>query len=182
MHESFLFSASSPTLVICCLFDDILSDRFELVSHCGFWVSLIISDVQPFFMCPLPSVCFLWIDVYSDPLFISLIKLFFIFSCMNSLCILDISPISDILFANISSHLLVSLFILLIASSVVLSLWDNMFIFAFISLAWRDLSKNILLRPMSAVYCLCFLLGVLGFQVFKSLIHCKFIFVYGVRK
>jgi len=53
---------------------------FELVSHCGFLVSLIISDVEPFFMCPLPSICFLWINVYSDPLFMSLIKLFFIFA------------------------------------------------------------------------------------------------------
>ena len=153
MHENYFSSTSSPTLVICSLFDDIHSDRFELVSHCGFWVSLIISDVEHFFMCPLPSICFLPINVYSDPLFISSIRLFFIFSSMNSLCILDISPISDILFENITSHLVVSLFILLIASSVVLSLWGNVFIFAFLSLAWRDLSKNILLRPMSAVYC-----------------------------
>ena len=31
-----LFLTSSPTLVICCLFDNSHSSRCEVVSHCGF--------------------------------------------------------------------------------------------------------------------------------------------------
>jgi len=143
---------------------------FELVSHCGFLVSLIISDVEPFFMCPLPSICFLWINVYSDPLFMSLIKLFFIFSCMNSLCILDISPLSDILFANISSHLLVSLFILVIASSVVLSLMGQYvyFCFSFPCLK-RLIQKHIAKTNVSSVLPMLSSrsFGVSGVQVFN---------------
>ena len=36
VHKGFLFSTSSLTLVICCLFDDSHSDRCKVVSHCGF--------------------------------------------------------------------------------------------------------------------------------------------------
>ena len=36
MHEGSLFSTSSPTFVICVVFDDSHSDRYEVISHCGF--------------------------------------------------------------------------------------------------------------------------------------------------
>lgn len=36
--QGFLFSTSSPTPVISCLFDDGRWDRWEVVSHCGFHV------------------------------------------------------------------------------------------------------------------------------------------------
>ena len=36
MHKGFLFSTSSPTIDICCLFDNSHSDWYEMVSHCGF--------------------------------------------------------------------------------------------------------------------------------------------------
>ena len=54
-------------------------------------------------------------NVYSGPLFISnCIFQFLLLSWMNSLYILDINPLSDILFENISSHFVGCLFILLI--------------------------------------------------------------------
>ena len=34
--QGFPFLTPSPTLIICCLFDDSPSDRCEVVSHCGF--------------------------------------------------------------------------------------------------------------------------------------------------
>ena len=37
MHKSSLFSASLPTLVNFCLFDDGNSDRCEVISHCDSW-------------------------------------------------------------------------------------------------------------------------------------------------
>ena len=36
MHEDSLFTPSSPTLVICCLFDDSHFDRCEMLPHCRF--------------------------------------------------------------------------------------------------------------------------------------------------
>ena len=36
MHKGSLFSTSSLTLVICCLFDNSHSDKWEVESHCGF--------------------------------------------------------------------------------------------------------------------------------------------------
>ena len=51
MPEGSLFSASSPTLVICTLFDDSHSDRCEVISHgVLICISLIISDVKQLFM------------------------------------------------------------------------------------------------------------------------------------
>ena len=34
--QVFPFPTSLPTLVICVLFDDSHSDRYEVISHCGF--------------------------------------------------------------------------------------------------------------------------------------------------
>ena len=34
--QGFLFSTSLPVFVICGLFDDSYSDRYEVISHCGF--------------------------------------------------------------------------------------------------------------------------------------------------
>ena len=42
-----LFSISSPTLAVHCLFDNSHSDRGEVISHCDFiCILLIISDVE----------------------------------------------------------------------------------------------------------------------------------------
>ena len=68
VYESSLFSTSSPTLVICGLFNDSHSERCE-VTACGFdCVSLMISDGEHLLMCPLSSVHLAWKSVYSDPL------------------------------------------------------------------------------------------------------------------
>ena len=60
-----LFSTSSPTLVICCFFENSHSDRCEVVSlwfwFAFFWWLLMLS----IFSCAcLPSVC-LWKNIYS---------------------------------------------------------------------------------------------------------------------
>ena len=65
----------------------------------------------------LLAICMsLWKNVYSDPLLIFQLDYFFILSCMSALCILDINLLSDILFANIFSHSVDCLFILLVVS------------------------------------------------------------------
>ena len=49
VHEVFIFSTSSPTLVICCLFDVSHSDRCEVIIAL-ICISLMISDVEYLFM------------------------------------------------------------------------------------------------------------------------------------
>ena len=54
MHEGYLFSTSSSTLVISCLFDNNHPNGCKVISHCGFdCISLMISDGERNLMCPL---------------------------------------------------------------------------------------------------------------------------------
>ena len=88
---------------------------------------------------------------------------------MSCLYILEINPLFVALFANIFSHSEGCLFVLFMVSFDVQKLCSffrsYLFIFVFISFALGDSSKKI---PTIFVrmFCLCFLLGVLWFQVF----------------
>ena len=74
-------------------------------------VSLIISDVEYFFMSCWPSVWLLWKNVYLDPLPIFWSNcLFLLMSYMNSLYILGINPFSEIWAADIFSQSIGCLF------------------------------------------------------------------------
>ena len=82
---------------------------------------------------------------------------------MSSLYILEIKPLSEVSLANIFSHLLVSLFILLMFSLAMQNLFilmkSHLFILSFMSLALGDISVKILLRGISEISCLCSPLG-----------------------
>ena len=56
MHEGSLFSTSLPTLVICCLFDNSHFERCEVISQGVLVCTLMVSDVEPLFMCLL-AIC-----------------------------------------------------------------------------------------------------------------------------
>ena len=105
VHKGSVFSTSSPTFVISCLFDDGYFNRCEVVSHCGFdlhfpddlwcWIPfhVPVGHLYVFFgKIPSQVVC---------PLFNQIVYFFLLWSCMNSLHILDINPLWDISFANI---------------------------------------------------------------------------------
>ena len=123
--------------------------------------------------------------------FFSLVVCFVLFclllSCMISLYMLDINPLSVISFANIFSHLF-CLFILLMVSFIVQKLLaltrSHLFIFAFMSFTLGEESKKYYCDLCQRVFWLCFPLGVLQYLVLliRSLIHFEFIFVYGVRE
>ena len=114
-----------------------------------------------------PSVCLLLKNGYSGPL--PILKsdcVFLLLSCMSSLYILDVNPLSDIWLANIFSHSIGCLFILLGVSFAVQKLFgfmeSHLFIFAFVACAFSVISKKNNCQDLcQRDFPLCFLLGIL---------------------
>ena len=111
-----------------------------------------------------PSVCLLWRNICLGLLPTLLIGffVFLILSCMSCLYILEIDPVLGALLANIFSHFIGCLFILLMvffAKQKLISLIrSHFFIFAFISFALGDLSKKNRCDLCQRMFCLCSLL------------------------
>ena len=167
MYKGSLFFTSSPTFVIYFHFGDSHSDRCKVVSHCGFelaflwwlvmlsifsctcWASaLLFGKMSVQFFC----LCFNW-------------AVCLMLRCMNYLHMLGTNLLLVVSFANIFSHSIRSLFILLIVSFAMQKLLSlirsHLFIFAFISFTLGDRFKKICCDLCISVFCLCFPLGVL---------------------
>ena len=75
---------------------------------------------------------------------------------MSSLYILEIRPLSEVSLANMFSHTVGSLFILMVFSSAMHKLFilmrAHLFILSFMSLALGDISMKMLLRGMSEIF------------------------------
>ena len=105
---------------------------------------------------------------------------------MSSLYILEIKPLSEVSLANMFSHTVGSLFILMLFSLAMQMLFilmrSHLFFLSFMSLALGGVSVRMLLRGMSEIFLPMF--SSRAFMVvrliFKSFIHLEFIFVYGV--
>ena len=105
---------------------------------------------------------------------------------MSSLYILEIKPLSEVSLANVFSHIVGSLFVLLMFSLDVQKLFilmrSHLFILSFMSLALVDISVRMLLCGISEILLPMF--SSRTFMVlqliFKSFTHLEFIFVYGV--
>uniref|UniRef100_A0A8D1H0P1 Uncharacterized protein n=1 Tax=Sus scrofa TaxID=9823 RepID=A0A8D1H0P1_PIG len=70
------------------------------------FISLIVRDVEHFFMCLWPSICLHWINVYLGllPVFQLGYLVFLLLSCISYLYILEIKPLSAASFETIFSH------------------------------------------------------------------------------
>ncbi|KAF6114501.1 hypothetical protein HJG60_010491 [Phyllostomus discolor] len=148
------------------------------------------------------SVCPLWGSVLSGEVSVHFLIGLFVFlewSHVNSSCILEIKPLSEASSANILSHTIGSLFILLMFSLAMQKLFilmkSHLFILFFMPLVLRDISVKILQHGISEIFLPMFssrtfmVLQIINkwcykltpkTWCYKSFIHLEFIFVYGV--
>ena len=93
---------------------------------------------------------------------------------------------SEVSLANMFSQIVGSLFILMLFSLATQKLFNlmrsHLFILSFMSLALGDVAVKMLLRGMSEIFLPMFSSRtfMVSQLIFKSFIHLKFIFVYGV--
>ena len=178
----FPFPISSLAFIICRFFNDSYSDQWYLivVLTC---ISLIMNNVEHLFKsllvtCMSSSKKCLF---RSSTHFLILLFVFLVLSYMSCLYILEINPLSVVLFAIIFSHskgCVLILFIVSFALQKLLSL-SRSYLFTFISISLGGGSKSMLLWCMSKRVLPMFSSKsfiVSGFT-FKSLIHSECIFV-----
>ena len=151
-------------------------------------ISLMASDAEHLFIC-LWVFCMSALDKYLFKSFAHFLIGLFVFlgwSCVNSLYILEIKPLSELLLANMFSHMVGSFFILMLFSLATKKLFilmrSHLFILSFMSLALGDISVKILLHEISEIFLFMFSsnTSMVLQLIFKSFIHLEFIFVYGV--
>ena len=129
-----------------------------VVSHCGF--NLLLSNGQHPFMC-LWALCMSCLENYLFRSLAHFLIRFFVFfkqSLENYLYIFEINPLSEVSFVNTFSHVVGSLFILLIFSQAVQNFFilikSHLFILSLPSFALGEMQVKILLYGYLRFSCL----------------------------
>ena len=134
-----------------------------------FWFVFPWLVMLSIFLCKLLAICMLSLEKclqFFCPFLNQIV--FWVLSWINSLYSLDSNPLSDVSFANIFSHSVGCLFVLLMASFAVKNLfslvWTHLFVFASVDFAWEDKSSKKLLRLISKSVLLVFFYKFYGFR------------------
>ena len=135
-----------------------------MVSIC---ISLVSNDVEHIFMYrQWPSVCLLWKTfIHICPFLKSDCLIFLLLSCFNSLYILGINSLSDIWFVFPFSKLSFNFVNGFLCYAEALKFDVVPLIFALVTFAFGVSPKFQCQDQCQGSYCLCFLIGVLWFQV-----------------
>ena len=164
VYKNFLFSTSSPKIVISCLFDDSHSDRYEVTSHFDLHFSGDYQYWESFHML-FRSFAHFWIFFFYAWLY----ELFLYFG--------SIAP-----FANIFSHSVCCSFcswLSLLCKNVNFHLLIfNLYFYC----SWKQIQKYIAVIYVSVLPMFSSRGFIVSSLILRSLIHSEFTFVYGIRK